>query len=544
MQTTETVTETRTVAAPKNAHKIEMVAFHITKACSHHCPFCYYTSSGNAPEPDYSKIVDIVRALAENQVAEVSFVGGDPCEYNRLLDVAALAKSLGMKTTVLSNTHSYPESDTRTIATAIDNFETTFHGPSAIYHDAIANKSGAFDLVISNLRRLADNARSMGIAYNITPLNFNAVFQTVKVLIETYKLPIDHLVVQRIVPFGRGASASQFTISIDHARIALKQIDLAAKKYRLYAYFEDPLPLCLISKQYHQYMSRCQWGITRAAVDYNGNVSRCGADPRYRLGNLLERSLLDIWNSSEVLDRFRKLEYLPESCKNCEMRERCGGGCALSCEIKEDHAPDYLVYGKHSTTAKSFQSQLQLQVARSEDLSEILRIEWSCFPEFRHKFIPSSITRWYSFNPQMFLKWAPETGTPIYGYCCLVPLKQSGYRKITQGVAASLSELEPSDVCSRDETPGRIWHLEAIAAVRDRPHNAGRRLVEAMMFSLLGRADIITATAITQIGEKLCRYFGFSPIAIEKSDDTSYCIYRLIIDKQKMTELLERYVHD
>ena len=49
---------------------------------------------------------------------------------------------------------------------------------------------------------------------------------------------------------------------------------------------------------YRQYMHPCEWGYTKAALNGNGDLTRCGADPRYLLGNIFEKSIKEIWEYS------------------------------------------------------------------------------------------------------------------------------------------------------------------------------------------------------------------------------------------------------
>jgi pyrroloquinoline quinone biosynthesis protein E len=42
---------------------------------------------------------------------------------------------------------------------------------------------------------------------------------------------------------------------------------------------------------------------------------------------LKDRSLREIWEKSEVFEKFRGEEWMPEPCKSCDRRTRDFGGC-------------------------------------------------------------------------------------------------------------------------------------------------------------------------------------------------------------------------
>lgn len=65
-------------------------------------------------------------------------------------------------------------------------------------------------------------------------------------------------------------------------------------------------------------------------VEHNGDYYPCDhfVDPAYRLGNIRERSLVELLESPEQRAFGRaKLESLPRQCLVCEVREMCNGGC-------------------------------------------------------------------------------------------------------------------------------------------------------------------------------------------------------------------------
>lgn len=59
-------------------------------------------------------------------------------------------------------------------------------------------------------------------------------------------------------------------------------------------------------------------------------LSRCAVCFK-PFGNVLTDNIIDLWENSEELKEFRSKEYLNDTCKKCDILDKCGGGCAISC---------------------------------------------------------------------------------------------------------------------------------------------------------------------------------------------------------------------
>lgn len=508
--------------------KVDTVALHVTSACSHACQFCYAGEATPKSATNPSRIVKIINALSIEKVREIIFLGGDPCQNPGLLNFSRVAKERGIVTTVLSNTHNYRESDL-SVLNLVDNIEATIHGPKAEDHDAVAMSDGAFLHIIKRLKELSDAGARIGIVYNIMPSNFSTLYDTIYNLILNIGINVRSLTIQRIIPQGRAKNTNKFFISAQHAAHALGEIERIEKDFRLRIIFEDTVPFCSVPARFHRFLRRCEWGYTRASLDGDGNLSRCGADPRYGLGNILQNSLGEIWNSSQILKDFRGKRYLPEECHQCSMFEKCGGGCSLACELNNDHGVDHL-YSEVRTNRKAISSprKFELSKARDDSLSDILRIEWAIFSDYRFRFTAKSLKKWFKLNPSMFFMLEDIHSKSIVGYCCTVPLTELGLRKITTGGASSLDELSASDVMAVTGSSHPYWHVEAIATLTDIRSRAGRTLIKALANHLVAQnAKCVTVCPITGIGERLCKFFNFELVGKESIDGHTYEIYRL-----------------
>jgi radical SAM protein with 4Fe4S-binding SPASM domain len=94
--------------------------------------------------------------------------------------------------------------------------------------------------------------------------------------------------------------------------------------------FRDLIPKKEIDEKF---IRKCPAGIAESTIGYSGNVYPCSfmMDPSQSGGNILERSLLDIWADPTIWQELRKGRCFDDTkCEKCGYLYRCKGGCAGS----------------------------------------------------------------------------------------------------------------------------------------------------------------------------------------------------------------------
>lgn len=333
----------RTEVSMDKQYKLENVILHITDACESRCPYCYASSDmKNYHHADVDKIYSIIKELSKASVSHISLLGGDPILHPQLIDIAKKIRSYGISPSVMSNTMRFSESFDE-IVQIFDLFETTIHGECSGIHDRFSGNPGVYDLLVHNLKELSERNAEIGIAVNIIPQNCENIYNMIASLVQEHNIKLSYVILQRIVPYGRACSTNQYRLNLDEINIALENVYRINKELGVNILVEDPFPLCKIDPKYRHFMQPCSWGFSKAALNGKGDMTRCGADSRYLLGNIFERDILDIWDNSPYLKEFREKTYLPDTCHRCPMFEQCGGGCAVSNNPVGDAGEDYLL---------------------------------------------------------------------------------------------------------------------------------------------------------------------------------------------------------
>ena len=328
-------------------YKLKEIALHITNECSHKCPQCYATCSNQVKrEGDIGILKRVADKLKKIDVENINLVGGDSAEYSKIEELVTYLSELGFNIPILSNTHDYKNSSIEKITPHVSSLEVTIHGPSAEVHNQFCGKKHAYEKVIENLKiydNLREQSQDLGIVMNLMKHNCHTLASSLDNIL-SQGLDVNYVLIQRIAPFYLGKKFDN-TISRDNVVEGFEQIKYINEQLGIPTQMVDSFPLCILPEEYRPYVSKCDWGYQTAAIDMDGNISRCALSSNYTLGNILETPINDIWTSLPLLKRFRSKEYLDGTCQECTLLEKCGGGCAMSCG-NENLTSDYFVKQK------------------------------------------------------------------------------------------------------------------------------------------------------------------------------------------------------
>lgn len=320
--------------------KINQAIIHITYSCSHHCPMCYANANNKYEHPSVEQLYRIIDRLFSIGITDITLVGGDPAEYPDILKLVQYIKKYPIKISVLSNTLDFSPNNL-SVLDYIDVYEGTIHHSEKTKHDMFCGCKGAYEKIINNFKFFSSNEKSIGLAINLIPFNYDVIYKLIKNVVN-HNINVDHVVLQRIIQFGRAHGTDNYELSQEMVNSIMPQIAKAEKDFNLSIIFEDPLPICAVDKEYKKYMHPCDWGITKISVDYNGKLARCGADIYHSFGSVFDDDFFEKWNNSEELTAFRNKTHLPQKCIKCKDYYYCGGGCPISRNPENGFSLDYL----------------------------------------------------------------------------------------------------------------------------------------------------------------------------------------------------------
>lgn len=319
------------------------VNFEVSPVCDLACEFCFNSeiNSQILGHPPLNQTISILNKLAEAEVFEIRFFGGEFFVYPYWQELLEYANSLDFFLSFVSNgTHIDKDVAKKLAANRIIGGAISLHGTKEI-HDKITKKEGSFESAIHGIKTCIENNIGISILYTLTKNNYRHVFDTCLWLKEN-NLEIDEINVGRLTPYGRARS------DWEKAKLSLKEylsVFPLLKKIRvklgIRASFVDSFPLCLLPFEFHDYVISCWQGTGFGHVDHKGNIRSCSI-AKGSYGNILETPLTEIWVNR--LTHFRSLKWLPIKCRKCN--DFCGGGCSASCYDGGLYAPDEFISKK------------------------------------------------------------------------------------------------------------------------------------------------------------------------------------------------------
>ena len=345
--------------------KIKEADIHITTECGSCCDYCYVDPHEQCPTATLFKegpkegdtytlkrVISNLRRFAG--VEDLVFVGGDPCAHSNLVKLMRHAKVEGLNVVVLSNTHQYfdggEEVSIETVAHFIDEMDWTLHGPTAEKHNAFNKTPGSYQGVADRIKRfmaVRTSEQSVGIILNMVLSTIGSpelLHDSMKNAINELGLvpEQDFFTIQRIAPSGK-ALLEWRKWMIDRQRLA----DAFGVFDQILAEFGietkvciDAIPWCALPEKYWHYLEPlkggCNWGQPNGVLSVlmDGRLQRCALCKNDLSVNILNlhgpHDFTYFMEKNTTLCAIRERRHLADTCLQCPLLEKCGGGCIIA----------------------------------------------------------------------------------------------------------------------------------------------------------------------------------------------------------------------
>ncbi len=318
---------------PFGSHEIKypvLSEIALTYRCQHRCPFCYADAPGRGrqtPEmtgDEVRRVLDRIRH--EAHVPTVSFTGGEPTLRKELPEFVAYAKSLGMRTNLITNGYRLAdEALADALAEAkLDSAQVSIEGSTAEVHDAVTCTPGSFDKSLEGIRNLKARGIHTHTNTTICPQNVGDVANIPDL---ACALGNGYFSMNMVIRTG-GAAGDGNEVGYTQIGDIMTRVHERAQALSLKMVWYSPLPYCLfnpISIGLGSNSCAAASGLLSVAPD--GQVLPCSSFEQ-GLGNLVREPFATIWNR-RAAKYWRNKEYLPPACEGCDMATICCGACPL-----------------------------------------------------------------------------------------------------------------------------------------------------------------------------------------------------------------------
>jgi len=319
-----------------------MMTWRCTRACNYNCLHCSFASSPAAiNEIDTKGGISIVDELYEMGTQWFGLSGGEPLMRKDIFEIIAHAKSLGMNVSLITNGY-YVKGDIldklirNEVMTAVSldgtaetNDFTRGKGSHATAIKAMENlsKGGIFDCIVTTL-----NTR------NCAEVDYVAQVG--------HEYDANRVVYHNYVPVGRAEEHLELAPTPQQYEVVLNRIYDLMQEYKGKLGINVYCPFfARIAKERgmpnfdywfnNVFLGQCFIGGRYIGLLENGDSRPCGFNEGYRMGNIKDKSMKEIWTdmqTSELTRKLRDRSNLKGKCGVCEYREICGG-CRTRAEI-------------------------------------------------------------------------------------------------------------------------------------------------------------------------------------------------------------------
>lgn len=299
---------------------------------THRCPLqCPYCSNPLALERVANELpadvwVDVLKQAADLGVLQLHLSGGEPTVRRDLDEIVAGAAKAGLYTNLITAAVLLTRDRLEKLAQAgVDHVQISFQDTEPTNADRIAH----YERGHAKKLEAAGWVRALGLPLTVNAPIHRQNIESVPAFIElAERLGAQRLEVAHVQYYGWALKNRQ-ALMPTRAQV-LRSAEIVAKaRERL----KGILVIDFVVPDYYARRPKpCMGGWGRGIINVTpaGKVLPCHAAeslPGLVFENVRDRSLRDIWLSSDAFQKFRHTEWMQEPCRSCEFKEVDWGGC-------------------------------------------------------------------------------------------------------------------------------------------------------------------------------------------------------------------------
>ena len=307
----------------KNNPCLLSLQLEITSLCNERCIHCYIPHGNKIKKMDYSLFKKIIEQANDLGVINIGISGGEPLMHDRFCDFIDFLKNYDFSIRLLSNLTLLGDKEIKCIKNSNSLVAVSLYATNPIIHDSITKLQGSCDRTMSSIQKLIDNNISVVINCPIMKENVNEVEHVLEWGSKnTIKVVTDPTMMAR---------CDGTTDNLDH-RATQKDIEYVIDKiiknddvYKKHiTEFKSIINKNKKSREEKAEEILCGACFSSASVTVEGDVNPCAGWQNYKLGNLKDTKLRDIWTGGKAIDYIRKLRRADfPKCLDCEDEAFC-----------------------------------------------------------------------------------------------------------------------------------------------------------------------------------------------------------------------------
>lgn len=299
----------------------------LTKRCNFRCFYCNIRDNSSAPISAFpaSHFQRILMRLAQADVFDVSFFGGEPFLYPHIFDLATYARDMGLAIGFLTNGSLIDEVDVKRVVRSFDAGAVALNGVEDV-HDRMVGMAGAFAKADRLIKSLVKEGFEVAIDTVVSKSTVDRFDELLTYIGQN--LDVEIVNINTFMAYSDIGPSEVMDLPALHRMLSV--VDKHVKgRLGNRLMLGGPVPWCLFPKEYAYLANSCSPGWMFAGIDSFGDVRMCPWSSKV-VGNLLEVPLDQIWQTSEELREYRAFSWSDPVCSTCAVRTYCLGGCHVT----------------------------------------------------------------------------------------------------------------------------------------------------------------------------------------------------------------------
>lgn len=292
-----------------------VVYFKVTGCCNLKCSFCSQAEAKKI-NMDLNEAKTLLTELKRIGVISINYTGGEPLVYPYIEELLEFGSALGFEQTLVTNAINIFKKEK--VLKYINTIGISLHGVPKV-HDKLCNIDGAFKIVENNIDKLLKEYPNINVNINYTLTSENINEKSLRFIKNFCKKRKIKLCFGRLNYLGFAKKEK-----IIDPNVYLKAIYELKNDYQNIS-ISNCISSCIVDDKYKHLNHACGAGVTIFSVEANGDVKICPSS-NYVLGNAFTSSIEKIINNS-FIKTYKKLDWLPNSCRLCKDFVYCKGGC-------------------------------------------------------------------------------------------------------------------------------------------------------------------------------------------------------------------------
>lgn len=322
--------------SPFTEYSPERIDLLITKRCNLNCKHCFENSSPNIKSSiiELSDVSRLFKEIDDLNVQTLKITGGEPFCYPHFEDILKLTDRTRFECIILTNAMLIKESSMDIISGNGIKLGISIDGINSESHDYIRG-SGSFEILQKKLLLLKKHKVKYSMTLSLHKKNFKEISDISEFVLSD--LGARRLFINQLKPLGRAYMNKDIFITDEDYNWVKDEVNRLSEFYNDKVIISDDSLLHNNDNENNKknFSLVCSAGNRSLSIDNLLDVYPCvygnGIDI-FKMGNLRENSLLEIWNSDKWKD-FRGVTTLIdiEGCSSCEYNKFCD---VKNCRLK------------------------------------------------------------------------------------------------------------------------------------------------------------------------------------------------------------------